>query len=268
MIAGSTLLVLVLLCAAPGWASPLAHVRTVVIDAGHGGDDPGALALCGTQEKDVALQIAIRLRDALLARDPSLVVVMTRDEDVFLPLSERARIANSAGADVFLSIHLNGSTNPEAQGVETYFLSPDGVVPGQTVPGFEQEGPTTLASPVDVAGATRASVIEDLRRRGALAEAAGLAEEIQRRLLIATGARDREVRQARFRVLRGLRMPGVLVEAGFMTHAGEGRRLQEDAYQGAIVMALVEALVGYDQRQVVMRQRWTADPQVALIGAP
>ncbi len=246
------LISIVTLCALTAQAqttATLRELRTIMIDPGHGGEDSGAVGVAEVDEKDLTLAVALALRDELLRRDPTLIVLMSRETDTYPTLNDRTRQANAEHADVLVSLHFNASTNAEANGVETYFIATEGTRPGDLVPGREEDGPALPYQEVGVVGTLRSVVVDDLVRDGAIRESALLAETIQRSLIDVTGARDREVRQAQFRVLRGVRMPAVVVELGFLTHPDEGQRVLDPAYQATMVQALADALVDYDARQ-------------------
>ncbi len=205
------------------------HVRTVVIDPGHGGDDPGMVGVSGTLEKDVNLDIAKALRDALRRRD--FQVVLTRDDDRLLGLDARAELANRAGGDLFLSLHANGWFNGRASGVETFFLDP-------AAPAREH----------DEAGDSGDFVPWHRVQEAHLGRSSDLAELVQEALGDRQGVRDRGVRRAGLRVLRGVDMPAVLVEMGFLSNATDERRLLDRDYQKELAEALAEAVERFHAR--------------------
>jgi N-acetylmuramoyl-L-alanine amidase len=237
-----------------GWsllAPALPHTRVadapaiIVIDPGHGGEDAGATGADGTLEKDLTLTYSIALRDALQVAMPEAVVVLTRYGDEYPSLEARAQLANRLDADLFLSIHANSATNLNARGVETFFLDPRGTAPGELVPGREHEGPCGVHHEVGVTGDVLAVVLDDLGRDGAQRRSAALAEAVQLRLVQASGALDRGVRQGQFRVLRGLRAPAVVVELGFLSNDSERAQLLSEDYRSLLVGGLVEAVTDY-----------------------
>lgn len=238
----------------PATWSPLERVRTIVIDPGHGGEDSGTVADDGFQEKGLTLRYALALREALLEADPSLRVVLTREEDVYVSLEERTRIANAAGGDLFLSIHFNAAPRREAHGLETFYLHPDGTVPGEVVPG--QNAEAIIRTQVGVGGDVAAIVLQDVARRAAHHGSARFAELLHELMLQATSARDREVRAGRFRVLRGLQMPGVVLEVGFLSHAEETLRVRCPAFMDRSVRAMVQAVQQWDQWVMVASSGW------------
>lgn len=252
---------------AAGQDGPFQRIRTVVLDPGHGGEDPGSISACGVTEKAINLKLAWALRDALLERDPELVVLLTREDDRTLSLEERTHFANAAGADLFVSVHANGAPNPGAHGIETFFLAPDGTALGELVPGHRDAGPALARQEVGVGGDVLAVMLEDLRRDGAVRESARLAESVQRALVGATGARDRDVRSGTFRVLRGARMPAVVVEVGFLTNASEARRLRDPGYRERIVAGLVQGIESFDGWSASMIAEWNPPGDLRRPGA-
>lgn len=201
------------------------EVRTVVLDPGHGGDEPGKVGTRGTLEKEINLDLARELARLLERRD--LRVVLTRDDDRMLGLDERAEIANKAGGDIFLSIHANGWFNGEARGIETFFLDPTGAAAG---------GGDELFVPWEQA------------QHRHLGQSSVLAEIVQQKLIERTGAADRGVRRGGFRVLRGVDMPAVLVETGFLSNRNEERNLRDKGYRRRLAEALAAAVIEFRDR--------------------
>ncbi|MFL6279797.1 MAG: N-acetylmuramoyl-L-alanine amidase [Vicinamibacterales bacterium] len=229
-------------------------VARVVIDAGHGGHDPGAQAN-GVNESELTLDVATRL-SRLLQKQPGVEVVMTRDTDVFVPLEERTAIANREGADLFLSIHANASRNPKARGVETYFLN------FATTP----EGEALAARENSASGRAMHSlpdIVKAIALNNKIDESRDFAEIVQRSMVRKLENRNKQLRdlgvkQAPFVVLIGASMPSVLAEISFVTHRQEGALLKSNAYRQQIAEALFEAVVRY--------QESLKRPKVAVIG--
>jgi N-acetylmuramoyl-L-alanine amidase len=217
----------------------------VVIDPGHGGVEDGAVGPGGLKEKDVALDLARRLK-AALGREKDVGVVLTRDDDRVNPLDERAAVANHNRAALFVSIHLNSAPRRGAQGAETYYLSPDATDDeARTLAALENRASGVEAPPEDAKGnADRGLdlVLWDLAQNQYLTESAQLAESVQRHMNVLTGTRDRGVRQAPFRVLMGATMPAILVEVGFLSTADEEARFKDSAYLDRVVEALTRAV--------------------------
>ncbi len=200
------------------------EVRTIVIDPGHGGDDTGRVGPSGVREKDVVLALARRLEDELEER--GYVVVMTRDDDDDLDLDSRAEIANRSGGDLFLSLHANGWFDRQVRGVETHVLFPSGTDNGRG-------GGNEFFVPWNHA---------QWRHLGASRE---VAELVQARLVTGAAALDRGVRQTIQRVLRGVDMPALVIEFGYLTHPGEEKQLDSRSYQERLTDSLAHAVDDY-----------------------
>jgi N-acetylmuramoyl-L-alanine amidase len=213
----------------------------VIIDAGHGGKDPGAIGVSGVIEKDVVLDIAKRLRD-LMQREPQWRVTLTRDTDVFIPLEERTAIANASGADLFVSIHANAAERPDAHGIETYFL--DLASDEQSMRVAARENATTVSK---VNALQR--ILQDLSMTSKRNESSLLAGSVQRAMVEAPGAgkngRDLGVKHAPFLVLMGAEMPSILVETGFLSHPGEERKLADPKYRAQAARAIFSGIKAY-----------------------
>ena len=220
---------------------------TVVIDAGHGGDDTGARGPLGHQEKDVVLAVARNL--AVRLREHGLQVVLTRDSDEFVPLEQRTAIANDLGADLFLSIHANASPQPGIGGTETYFLALEASdaaaasVAERENRAFVREGEPPIAALSD----PFIALIGDLIATEHLEESNAFARQVQEELG-ELPLRSRGVKQAMFVVLSGVQMPAALVEIGFITNRADERRMTGSAGRDAIVAALADAVLAYGRR--------------------
>ena len=218
-------------------------VSRIVIDAGHGGHDPGALGN-GVTESEIVLDVALRLK-RLLQKQSSVEVVLTRETDVFVPLEERTAIANREGADLFLSIHANASGNSKAHGVETYFLNF----------ATDRDAEAVAARENSASGRAMHSLPDILRviaLNNKIDESRDLAEMVQRSMVRTLSTRNKElkdlgVKQAPFVVLIGAAMPSVLAEISFVTHRQEGLLLKTGAYRQQIAEALLDAVVRYQQ---------------------
>jgi N-acetylmuramoyl-L-alanine amidase len=216
-------------------------VRTIVIDPGHGGENPGARGAGGALEKDIALSIARRLR-AELVNARGLSVFLTRDKDVDLDLDERTAIANNYKADLFVSIHANASRAREAKGSEVYFLS-------YQASDDESRRIAQLEGAVDTlpqaGGSELALILWDMAQAEHLEESSALASRIQEELAVVTGSEGRGVKQAPFRVLVGAAMPAVLVEVAFISNPEEERLLASEAYQAKVAASLARGIERY-----------------------
>ncbi len=216
-------------------------VQRIVIDAGHGGHDPGAQGN-GIVEKDLVLDIALRLQ-TLLQEQPGVDVILTRDSDVFIPLEERTAIANREGADLFLSIHANASTRKDARGLETYFLN------FATNPEAEAVAARENATSGQGMGHLT-KIVTAITLNNKLAESRELATLVQTQMMRKlkpqnAAVRDLGVKQAPFVVLIGAQMPSVLAEISFLTNRAEASLLKQAAYKTRIAQALCDAILKY-----------------------
>jgi len=217
------------------------RVGRIVIDAGHGGRDPGATGP-GYSEADLALDIALRL-EKLLAAEPGVEVVLTRRKDEFVDLHERTAIANRAGADLFVSIHANASRNRDARGVESYLLNFASTPDAAAVAARENASSSLTMSHLN-------DLVKQIALNSKLDESRDLAGQVQRSLVrrlraADKGVKDLGVKQAPFVVLVGASMPSVLVEVSFLTHKQEGRLLGTGAYRQRVAEALLDGVRGY-----------------------
>jgi N-acetylmuramoyl-L-alanine amidase len=218
-------------------------VSRIVIDPGHGGHDPGAHGN-GIDESDLVLDVALRLQK-LLAKQPGVDVVMTRDTDVFIPLEERTAIANREGADLFLSIHANASRNAAAHGVETYFLNFAANPEAEAVAARENAGSAQAMHNLP-------DIVKAIALNNKINESRDFAATVQKSMVKRLrprnkSLRDLGVKQAPFVVLIGASMPSVLAEISFLTHKQEGALLKSGAYRQQIAQALFDAVVNYQQ---------------------
>jgi N-acetylmuramoyl-L-alanine amidase len=209
-------------------------VRKVVVDPGHGGHDSGAVGAGGAQEKDVCLGVAKRLAERL--RDMGLEVELTRDDDRFVPLEERTDFANAAKADLFISIHANASApGKKSHGVETYFL--DVAHDRYALRLAARENATTEHTVSDLQ-----LILADLATKSNAADSERLARKVQAALAGKLKAKSLGVKHALFFVLLGAKMPAILVEAGFITHAKEGKKLADPKYQEEAAAAIQQGV--------------------------
>ena len=238
----------------------------VVLDPGHGGRWPhdGAHGGRGLHEKMIALQVAQKTKERLEAQGAT--VILTRDADEDISLTDRVRIANEAGADVFLSIHCNSMETREdrkvTRGVETYFLSPDPTdAEARMLAQLENGGPDAV--PLPRANDAVTGILNDLALGQARNDSAVLAQIVQRQMVKGTRAQSRGVRQAPFLVLSGTRMPSVLVEIGFISHPREGRMLSRDRYQRRVAQALAAGVRDFAEQVLSRRLVAQARPPAA-----
>jgi N-acetylmuramoyl-L-alanine amidase len=217
-------------------------INRIVIDPGHGGHDSGTLGPGGIEEKDVVLDVALRLGRLLHDRLGS-DVIYTRKTDTFIPLETRTAIANQAQADLFISIHANSSSDPTVRGVETYFLN------------F-----TTSADALEVAARENAVSDESIYQLSSLVKKIALDSKINESREFAAdvdqslyegleqgnpGFRDRGVKKAPFVVLIGANMPSILAEISFLTNPDSAEELRQPAYRERIAEALYRGVAKY-----------------------
>jgi len=220
----------------------IGKIRRIVVDAGHGGHDPGALGAGGSREKDVVLQIALRLARKL-KEELGLDVVLTRSTDVFIELKERTAIANQVGADLFVSIHANAALSRNTNGIETYYLN---LAKTEKVAQLAaQENGTTLEK-VSLLQA----VLFDLMANYKLNDSAHLADEVQKAVYhrVAakySGVKNLGVKQGPFYVLVGATMPSILVETAFLSNEKEEARLKDPAYQECTAEGVLDGIREY-----------------------
>ena len=250
----------------PALAGDPARTLVVVLDPGHGGAYPrdGARGRGGLVEKAVALSVAQKLKSAL--EQAGATVVLTREDDVDVPLAQRAQTANESGADLFVSIHCNSMASPQARrvtrGVETYFLSPDPTdSEAKLLAELENGGPD--AAPLPRTADPVSGILADLALGQARNDSAALAQAIQRHMVRDAGVPSRGVRQAPFVVLSGTKMPSALVEIGFISHPAEGRLLGKDDYQQAVARALANAMLEFADK-VLARRLVASLPRVVV----
>jgi N-acetylmuramoyl-L-alanine amidase len=211
-----------------------------MVDPGHGGDDSGAKGPKGLKEKAAALEIAQAVGAKLEAA--GFEAVFTREDDSFIPLWDRAKVANAQGADLFISLHLNAARAKSAKGSEVYFLSlgkgDDDEVAATENAGAGAEAPGGSDSVV-------ASILDDLAQNAFLQDSERLAVAIQAQLNHLASIKERGVKQAPFIVLRGAAMPAVLVEVAFISNPREEAKLKDPAFQAKVADAITQGIRRY-----------------------
>jgi N-acetylmuramoyl-L-alanine amidase len=222
--------------------------RRIIIDPGHGGHDPGAVGYKGLYEKDVVLDIALKLKKLLLS-DPLNEVFLTRETDVFIPLEERTVIANKKNADLFVSIHANASPKRKTRGIETYLLNWTNDVEAMRVAARENaislKKMKEMQKKMDILEIIKSDLVRENKRD----ESIKLAHYIQKSMVstLNNGNNNKEildlgVKQALFYVLFGARMPSVLVEVSFISNPEEEKLLSQESYRIQIAKAIAEGL--------------------------
>ena len=230
--------------------SPRAHRLPIIcIDPGHGGHDPGALGPTGLAEKTVVLQVAKELRQLIQQEMPQYRVVLTREQDVFVPLAERARVANERQAQVFISIHANSSAHREASGIETWYLSFAASARAKKIAARENKMSEQQLSTLEL-------ILRDLHETDRINQSAVWAQSTQSALVehMAAhypGVMPRSVEGAPFAVLYRTTMPSILVETAFISNPQEEARLRTPQYQRALAQGMLQGLRQFLQTTVV-----------------
>ncbi|MGH9384687.1 MAG: N-acetylmuramoyl-L-alanine amidase [Vicinamibacterales bacterium] len=222
-------------------AAPVAGLRTLVIDPGHGGEELGAQGPRGTLEKELTLQVARRLRTLVESR-LGLKVFLTREDDRTLALDERSAFANAHKADVFLSLHANAAVRPSLKGAEVYYLTVE-----RADAEARKRADNSAAALPELGGGTRTIdlILWETAQARYLEQSSTLAGLIEQSLGSRLEMSPRAVRQAPFRVLVGANMPAALVEMGYLTNADQETQLISAEYQDHVVQAILEALLKF-----------------------
>jgi N-acetylmuramoyl-L-alanine amidase len=218
----------------------------VAIDAGHGGEDPGAIGPNGTREKDVTLAIARRLAQ-LVERKPGMRALMIRDGDYYVGLSERALIARERKADLLVSIHADAYSNPDAQGSSVYVLS-HGAASSESAGWLaDRENKADLIGGVDLTASDSllATVLLDMTQHATMEHSTEAASSILRHLRQVGTVHKSDVQRAGFVVLKSPDIPSLLVETAFISNADEERRLKSSAHQQRLAEAIMAGIKGY-----------------------
>ncbi len=217
-------------------------VRRIIIDPGHGGKDPGAMAF-GLREKDIVLKVARRTASILRSRY-GYEVILTRDRDIFLPLEERTAIANTKKGDLFVSIHVNAHQKRSAAGMETFYLNLATNTEAMRVAARENATSTHNISELQ-------DILTDLMKNSRIQESSRLARYVQNNLVEGLQrdnnyrVRDLGVKQAPFYVLIGAEMPAVLAEISFITNPEEARLLRRDRYLRDVARQIAAGIAAY-----------------------
>jgi N-acetylmuramoyl-L-alanine amidase len=232
----------------PSTAGAVTPLRVIVLDAGHGGHDTGAVGPGGLMEKELVLDITRRVA-RLLEDKLEVKVVLTRDSDTFVALRDRTSFANRERADLFVSIHANAHREAASEGVETFFLSSEATDSAARQVAAEENQAVQLEKP---AARARAEVVRtilwDLAQSEYQHESSRLAEVVQDSMTRSLRIPNRGVKQAGFYVLGGAAMPAVLLEIGFVTNPKEARRLRDSRYRDEIAHAIFAGLAEYKRK--------------------
>jgi N-acetylmuramoyl-L-alanine amidase len=240
--------------------SDIGKIKKIVIDPGHGGDDPGAIGPSGIQEKDIVLSVGEKLGDILTAKYEA-EVIFTRDKDIFIPLNERTEIANSNKADLFISIHANASPRKNTRGIETYFLNWTDDEEAMKV--AARENKISFGKMKRTRGDLQ-FILQDLERKIKNEESMKLASSIQNAMVSAlkedySSIQDLGVKYAMFYVLVGAEMPSILVEISFISNHEEEKRLTEEQYKDKIAEAIASGINSYITQSTLIVKKMNKD---------
>jgi N-acetylmuramoyl-L-alanine amidase len=220
-------------------------IGRIVIDAGHGGHDTGTIGPTGLMEKDLCLDVALRLGKIIQQRLPGADVVYTRSDDTFIPLEERTHIANEAKADLFISIHANSSHDHQARGIETYYLNLKGSPDAMEVASRENATASESIHDLD-------DIVKKIARSEKIDESREFASDIQDSLSKRIQkqykpVKDRGVRKAPFVVLIGADMPSILTEISFLSNPADEQLLKKPEHRQRVAEGLYQGVADYLQ---------------------
>ena len=220
-------------------------IGRIVIDAGHGGHDTGTIGPTGLMEKDLCLDVALRLGKIIQQRLPSADVVFTRSDDTFIPLEERTHIANEAKADMFISIHGNSSPDIAARGIETYYLNLKGSPEAMEVAARENAASEQGIHELE-------DLVKQIARTEKIDESREFAEDVQESLSkrmqkAVKPVKNRGVRKAPFVVLIGADMPSILTEISFLSNPADEKLLKQPEHRQRVAEGIFQGIAGYLQ---------------------
>jgi N-acetylmuramoyl-L-alanine amidase len=232
------------------------RITRIVIDPGHGGEDPGAIGPGGLREKDIVLSVGKKL-GSILTEQPGTEVIYTRSRDVFIPLNERTEIANSKKADLFVSIHVNASPRKNTRGIETYFLN--WTNDQEAIKVAARENKISLKKMEQMQGDLQV-ILSDLARKSKNEESMKLASNVQNAMVNTLKEKysrieDLGVKYALFYVLVGAEMPSILVEISFISNHEEAKRLASERYKAKVAEAIASGINSYITQSVYIAKK-------------
>ncbi|MBL8503718.1 MAG: N-acetylmuramoyl-L-alanine amidase [Rhodocyclaceae bacterium] len=224
----------------------ITRMVTIVLDPGHGGEDPGAIGRGGSQEKNVTLQVARRLK-ARIDAEPNMRSMLTRDGDFFIPLHQRVQKARRVQADLFVSVHADAFIKPTARGSSVFVLSENGASSSAARWLAQRENAADLIGGVnlDVKDPHLARTLLDLSQTATLNDSLKLGKAVLGELGGVNTLHKPHVEQAGFAVLKAPDIPSILIETAFISNPDEERRLNDDAYQEKMAEAILRGIKGY-----------------------
>ncbi|HEX8987129.1 MAG TPA: N-acetylmuramoyl-L-alanine amidase [Rhodocyclaceae bacterium] len=224
----------------------ITRLVTVMLDPGHGGEDPGAIGRGGSREKDVTLSIGRRLK-RLIDGEPNMRSVLTRDEDYFIPLGQRVQKARRVQADLFVSVHADAFLKPTARGSSVFVLSENGASSSAARWLAQRENAADLIGGVNIGvkDPYLARTLLDLSQTATLNDSLKLAKAVLSQIGGINALHKGQVEQAGFAVLKAPDIPSILVETAFISNPEEERRLNDDAYQEQMATAILRGIKAY-----------------------
>ena len=229
---------------------PSYQIKRIVLDAGHGGKDPGAISRNGLEEKDINLDITKRLKT--LFENQGFEVMLTRDSDMFVELGKRAKIANNESADLFLSVHTNSSHSRRLNGFEIYYISEDMDDTERAVTTTKHFYPKKIERddiPYDAQ-----IILWDLLYTQNRAVSFDIANYILKEADDTFHPKILGVKKSKFYVLNKTIMPAILIEVGFLSNREEERRLQQDIYRQRIAESIAKGVINYSAKETLAKQ--------------
>ncbi len=231
-------------------------ITKIVIDPGHGGDDAGAVGKNNLKEKDIVLNVALKLRKILQTMKPELQIILTRDTDKFIPLLKRTEIANKAGADIFISLHCNSTFKKDKNlsGFETYYYYFKSDETSSIIEKIENSVIEKFEGNVDINQMYINLIKNDMLQIQYINESRDLAIEIQKMLDNVLKIENnyeilnRGIKKANFAVLQNALMPAVLVELGFISNLKESDLLKDNEFQNKLAEAIAKAIINYKEQ--------------------
>ena len=228
-------------------------VGAVILDAGHGGHDPGAIGPHGVKEKDINLAIVLYL-EKLFKKDNNYKVILTRDDDTFIPLVERANIANKKKADLFISVHCNANLKRTISGFEIYFLSENASDIEAVSTQALENSVIALEDKTDEQKTVLQNMLWSMVVNEYINESSELSSFIVAEAAGRLKSRRSEIKQANFHVLRGTQMPSILVETAYISNYIEETRLKTSNFQKSVADSIYEGVKKYYARKTRNKQ--------------
>ncbi|MDR1417638.1 MAG: N-acetylmuramoyl-L-alanine amidase [Endomicrobium sp.] len=220
------------------------HKKIIVLDAGHGGEDPGAIGTKGTKEKDINLEIVQELK-SIFDNDTNYEVILTRKDDTFIPLAERTNIANEHDADLFVSIHCNANLNKNANGFEIYFLSEKATDSEAASTAVLENSVLDLEGKPNKKRALLQEMLWSMTANEYMNASSELSAFIVDKISLRVKIPNRGTKQASFYVLRGAQMPAILIESAFLSNYEDEAKLNTRRFRTAISNSIYEGIVRY-----------------------